>query len=333
MPVGLLKKAAPIQTLFPYHHLVSDEDVLHVKHLYRFKNIAQFTTDLDYLLKYYKPIEVKDVCDAVAHNQPLPANGFLLTFDDGFREAYDIIAPILKRKGVPAIFFLNPAFLDNRELFYRCKISLLIDQLIKMQQKAGLLQDVCITLGLTKNGSLQQATNELKKINDKTDSTLDLLAEKLDVSFENYLKKEQPFLSSNQVRELMDMGFSVGGHSWDHPYYKLLSEDKQIEQTIQSMAFVRDELQAPNRLFSFPHSDADISQSFFDRIKDRPDSIDVYFGIQNQKEEGWNKMIQRFNAERPDVPMRWQLHGMLMLSFLQKSMGKHKVVRSNKVIG
>ena len=34
LPTGILKKIAPADIILPYHHLVSDEDVLHIKHLF-----------------------------------------------------------------------------------------------------------------------------------------------------------------------------------------------------------------------------------------------------------------------------------------------------------
>src|SRR5579872_2930270 len=147
LPAGLLKKIVQPGTLFPYHHLVDDGDVLHVKHLYTYKNRKQFQEDLDHLLKHLQPVSAEAVAAAVLGGRSLPRNAFLLTFDDGFRQVYDTIAPILSAKGVPAIFFVNPAFLDNRVLFYRCKISLVIEAILQRQEQPGLLKEVAGIVG------------------------------------------------------------------------------------------------------------------------------------------------------------------------------------------
>src|SRR5664279_4323344 len=89
IPTRMLTKIFQFPTLFPYHHLVSNEDVLHIKHLYTYKNIRQFTDDLDYLLKYFRPVSVQDIVESVEVEKKMPSNGFLLSFDDGFREIYD----------------------------------------------------------------------------------------------------------------------------------------------------------------------------------------------------------------------------------------------------
>src|SRR5215467_14326014 len=131
LPIELLKKMNSGNVLLPYHHLVSDEKVKHVYHLYPYKGSTEFIADLDYLLTNFRPINPYELIKAIRNNESLPSGGFLLSFDDGLREVYDIVADILYKKGVPALFFLNPSFLNNKELFYRNKLSLVIDELTK----------------------------------------------------------------------------------------------------------------------------------------------------------------------------------------------------------
>src|ERR1700754_2724866 len=118
-PLPLARRVGGIDVLLPYHHLVWDRPVRHIDPLYPYKNKQQFERDLDYLLKRFKPLDPSGLPAALAAGGPLPKGSFLLTFDDGLREVYEVAAPILLRKGVPAIFFLNPSYLDNRALFYR----------------------------------------------------------------------------------------------------------------------------------------------------------------------------------------------------------------------
>src|SRR5438067_10965432 len=106
-PPSLIQRISPVKTLLPYHHLVSDKELLHIKHLYSYKNTNQFKKDIDYFLKYFKPATVDELMDKINNKRPLPAGRFLLTFDDGFKEVYEVIAPILSACKIPAIFFIN----------------------------------------------------------------------------------------------------------------------------------------------------------------------------------------------------------------------------------
>ena len=129
VPLETLKWITGRRTIFPFYHLVSDETVPHVKFLYPVRNTKEFNADLEFFLKHYKPVGIADILHCIKSDRPLPENSFLLTFDDGLREFHDIVTPILLRKGIPATCFLNSAFVDNRDLFYRYKASLLIGRL------------------------------------------------------------------------------------------------------------------------------------------------------------------------------------------------------------
>ncbi len=327
IPTSLLKKWASPSTLLPYHHLVSDQDVLHVKHLYPYKNIRQFKKDLDLLLKYYRPVGVDEINKSVSDRKPLPQNAFLLSFDDGFKEVHDIIAPILLAKGLPAIFFINPAFIDNKVLFYRCKISLIIEKLIQKKDDPSIVKSCETVFGPIRLKNFEELIGSVKKINNSNKHLLDELGEKIEISFVDYLEKQLPFLSLPQLKSLDKSGFSIGAHSIDHPYYDIISRDEQKVQTIESCNYIQNNLPAGPVLFSFPHSDVNLPQTFFDEIKNEKPHIDLFFGIQNQKSELNNRVLHRFNAERPDLPMNRQLNGLLMLMATRRILGRNFVVR------
>src|SRR4030081_1498703 len=140
-PISWLNRFSSIEVLLPYHHVVSDDYLPHIKGLYNYKNERQFIDDLDWLLRYRSPVHPDELLHCMIEKKPFPNNSFLLTFDDGFREVYESIAPILLKKGVPAIFFINPSFINNNELFYRCKLSLVIEK-IKEEKNKKLLSKV-----------------------------------------------------------------------------------------------------------------------------------------------------------------------------------------------
>ena len=50
VPIPLSPAILGTPLVIPYYHMVSDEQVPHVKHLYRYRNVRQFTKDLDFFL-------------------------------------------------------------------------------------------------------------------------------------------------------------------------------------------------------------------------------------------------------------------------------------------
>ncbi|MEP6711836.1 MAG: polysaccharide deacetylase family protein [Ferruginibacter sp.] len=322
LPMQYLQKISPVTTLLPYQHTVSDQSLPHVKHLYSYKTVKQFTADLETLLKHYTPVSPDDVLQHINSNTPLPKKTFLLTFDDGFREVYDIIAPLLQSKGVPALFFINPAFIDNRELFFRCKTSLLIDELLKTR-KANFIKLYQDHLNISGASSVK-IIDSLKKLTNG--DMLDELAKKINYSFVDFLKNQRPFLTTENLISLKKRGFTIGAHSMNHPYYENLNLPEQVAQTVDSCNYVQQNTGINKQYFSFPYSDEHLQQNLFNELKKT--NVDLLFGIQNQKEELNNKMLHRFNAERPFVTLDKQIKGILLMTAINKLRGKNKVQRN-----
>jgi peptidoglycan/xylan/chitin deacetylase (PgdA/CDA1 family) len=125
--IKLLQIITKKKIIVPFYHTVADEQLPHIKHLYRMKTVDEFLKDLDFLLKHFKPIDI-EVLNDYCINRKKPKNPvFHLTFDDGMKEIYEIVAPILLKKGIPATFFINSGFADNKALFYRHRKSLEIE--------------------------------------------------------------------------------------------------------------------------------------------------------------------------------------------------------------
>ncbi len=324
LPMQFLQKQSPVDTLLPYQHAVSDEALPHIQHLYPYKNIAQFKGDLDVLLKYFKPISADDLCRCIKENKPSPKNTFLLTFDDGFRESYDVIAPILEAKGVPAVFFINPAFIDNSSLFLRCKTSLLIHELVNTRNDT--LVNVYRNYFNLPGAGIKALCDRLKsfKVNDST--LLDNLATATNYSFADFLRKQKPYLTTEQLLSLKQRGFAIGAHSMTHPYYEQISHSEQLEQTVHSCNYVKEKTGMTNQYFSFPYNDENITQDLLNDLNLA--GIDLLFGLQNQKNEIHNKMMHRFNAERPLIKFDTQVKSILLLSILNKFSGNNDVRRN-----
>lgn len=184
---------APHSVIFPFYHVVSNQDCPHLKNLYRITGIRQFEKDLDELLHFMSPVSIEEAIRDFRKNT-LAKPSIHISFDDGLREANEVIAPILLKKGIPATFFITSGFTNNNTLFHRHKASLIVEILKKNNSKP--------TLG--KIGSLLQTTNFASKtlqekilaINYKTSAVLEEISGILDIDFTEFLKKTQPYLRS-----------------------------------------------------------------------------------------------------------------------------------------
>ena len=293
LPRDYLEKRIRPPLIVPYYHLVSDERVEHVINLYSYRNTAQFQADLDFFLKNYHPIGLAELLEAVKTGNRLKEKSFLITFDDGFREAHDIVAPILKQKGVPAVFFITTAFLDNQTLGYRHKASLLVERFDQRSHAAHITNKVAEILGCvggTRSGVKKGLLSHEKMDREK----LDAVASLLEVNFESYLFDRQPYLTTTQVRALIQDGFHIGAHSIDHFPYKSLTQAEQFTQTSQSTALIKQKFGLDYALFAFPYSDSGARAPLFEALNGR---IDLYFGTSAFCRDPIKNMVHRFWME------------------------------------
>ena len=76
---------------------------------------TDFEAALKFLTRYYNPVSLQDVLTD-SDGRGLPPRAVLVTFDDGYASVMEWAAPLCRKFRVPAVFFLNAAFLDNHRL-------------------------------------------------------------------------------------------------------------------------------------------------------------------------------------------------------------------------
>jgi peptidoglycan/xylan/chitin deacetylase (PgdA/CDA1 family) len=273
----------PAGVLFPYAHIVSDVAPLHIRHLYDVPSVVKFKADLDLLCRRYQPLqlsELKQILDLRSNEGS--ARYFLLSFDDGMREVYDVIAPILRAKGIPALFFVNSAAIDNRRLLWKHRISLLIERSHRLATRLP------AQLGVDSGQALR---TRLKTLRVTDEPILDDMARWLEVDFGEYLRTSRPYLTTAQVLELARAGFEFGAHSHSHPYFDQITLKDQIAQISISVESIR-ALGLPCRCFAFPFNDNAVATSVFTYMK----GVDLLlsFGTSEARMDPVSFSFQRF---------------------------------------
>jgi peptidoglycan/xylan/chitin deacetylase (PgdA/CDA1 family) len=301
IPICILERLIYTTLIIPYYHTVSDGDIPHIKHLYKHKNINQFKEDIDFILKNYTPISLRDLLDFMKSGVTLSKKSLLLTFDDGFREIHDVIAPILLNKGVPATFFLNSAFIDNKVLCYQHKASILLEKLQKSQNL--ILKNKIVALFVENDIEFFNIESGLLNIKYDKKHVLDEVADVLDVDFNNYLIKNKPYLTFDQTEGLIKNGFTIGAHSIDHPLYMSLSITDQLYQSIESLRNIKEKFCLDYGAFAFPHSDFGVSKHFFIEFY-KSGLVDISFGTRGMLDDNINNHFQRFSLEKPLMPAK-----------------------------
>ncbi|MCB0194727.1 MAG: polysaccharide deacetylase family protein [Anaerolineae bacterium] len=325
IPFTVVKNLVGTNLMLPSYHTVSDEDLSHVKHLYPYKNTTEFRKALDFFLQHYTPICLSELLEHINKGSGLPDNAFFLTFDDGFRESYDVIAPILKEKGIPATFFLVTNWIDNKMLFYRHKASVLIEALRK-SGNPNLLEKVKAVF-LSHDMQVTDFEAGILAINYYQQQMLDEIALVLEVDFDDYLIRNKPYLDCAQIHDLIEAGFTIGAHSVDHPLYSMLPLEDQLYQTRESVRYIKEKFSLNYGAFAFPYNDKGVSKKYFETTFGQ-DGVDISFGTSSMRQDVYPNSLQRTEMETIPLSARDMISVRYSIKLARRMFGD-KAIRRN----
>jgi peptidoglycan/xylan/chitin deacetylase (PgdA/CDA1 family) len=298
LPLEFWHRLLDVELVLPYYHVVTDRELAHVSGLFKFRSVRQFKADLEFFLQFYTPVSLQDIICYLDGTGQLPKRCFLLTFDDGFREIYDIVAPILHAQGIPAVFFLTTSVVDNRELCYLQKISLIIRSLSSRRdlsvgrQVSRLLTDARV------HGP--DLPSRIRAITYRQRHVLDELGAILGCDFKAYVASTKPYLTSGQISDLIKKGFAIGAHGVDHAPYFELSLEQQLLQTRESLVWLSDRFQYECHAFAFPFTGAGVSLEFF-QTAFADGRLKVSFGTHGLRRHFFSRHLNRLTMEAPHL--------------------------------
>ncbi len=264
LPASAARRLAAVRLIAPLYHVVADEAPAHVRHLFAVRSTRTFSNDLDFFVRAYTPVTLAQVHAHCGDRQPLPARAMFLSFDDGMREVADVIAPMLLRRGLPATFFLNSAFVDNRSLFYRHKASLLCAKIEQIPAKQLSSLRASLSAAGVDAANHQSLKRSILAVGYADREQLDALAQILGVDFAVFLREQRPYLDSEQIKALLAQGFTIGAHSVDHPRYAKIGLDEQLRQTRESTNFLMERFGITTRDLAFPFVSDGVGGDFYD---------------------------------------------------------------------
>jgi peptidoglycan/xylan/chitin deacetylase (PgdA/CDA1 family) len=312
-------KKAGIGAFFPFYHAVSDRELPHLKHLYALRTAEQFEHDLDFMLKYFQPVKMSEYLGGKMLVDP-NRSPMVLSFDDGLLQCYETVIPILIRKGVPATFFVNNAFIDNRSMFFRFKVSLLVEHLkeatdAQKKRAAHLLH--C---------EVREIRSRLFGVSYVEREITDQVAGAWGYSFSEYMRKDPVYLTSMHIRKMIGEGFEFGSHGIDHPLFALLKRKTTIDHIRASVEDLKKRYSLDYRYFAFPFTDSGVQDGTIEYLF-RHKIIDAGFGTAGLKDDKWPRYFQRVPMEMLDKDARTTLRGEINRRRLRKLAGNNTTKR------
>lgn len=263
------------------YHVVSDRHLSHVANLLSYKSSAQFEQDLIYLLEAGRVITYNELHSDPNDRTAVSSIGFHLSFDDGYAECFTVVRPLLLKHKVPCTFFITTEFLDNRLLFYRNTASLCIEKIRSLDSP-----DLAQLIGRV-NEQFKVALTDLPSLlrwivgwYEDQKTAIDWMMTQLGIDPDGFLRHQKPYMTTQQVRQLADDGFTIGAHTLNHPRLNCLGNEQEIErQIVQSCRTIRDITGCDCVPFALPFDGIDVDRELIARIRSDHSYIGKVFDI------------------------------------------------------
>jgi len=310
---NLIKQCDQHLVVLLYHGVNNGAPISFIDPLYPSRSVATFAEDMRFMEAHYEAVNLEEI---VSNKGVFAKPSYHVTFDDGLRSVYDLALPVLEECAVKASVYLNNSFIDNRGLFYRYKVALIIDSVDEDQalgkKFTGYQQGDDLNVWLL---SLGYEDLEL----------IDKMAQEISLDFSEFLKKEQPYLSSDQIREMQNRGVEFGAHSFDHQLLQQNSSAEKMQQNIKdSIDDIARRFAIKNRAFAFPFTDAEISA---DAMEAMSAYTAISFGTAGLKIDNVEHHYQRIPMEIGSRSAESILKNVYYYYWMCSKVGKHKMKR------
>lgn len=304
--------------ILPLYHTLSDkEPIPFIDPIYTARSVDKFSEDLDFLLANFNPVSLEEIITKLKNKTFFEQPSFHITFDDGLKTFYTLARPVLKEKNIAATCFLNNDFIDNKNLFYRYKVALICSLLEKDNSKLECLETKKIS-------TVNETILYLKTLKYSNQKEITEFAKDLDLDFQKFLKNEQPYLNSDQIKEMIKEGFTFGAHSLRHENFEDLSLDDQLVNLNESVADIKQRFDLKYSAFAFPFTDHGVSANFFEKAEK---TLDASFGTAGLKKRDYGFHLQRLPMEKSSLSAEALIQSEYLYYFLKMPFGKNRVQR------
>ncbi len=245
----------PVLSILTYHHVsepasdyVFDPDTADV-------TPAQFQRQMELLKRHFSVIGVDQLLAGLERGAELPPNPCMVTFDDGYRSNLTVALPILRRLGLPAVFFIATSFVNERRLYWWDRIAWLVKH--ARGRALQLAYPRALTVPLADRGQARGVLNGIVKDERGLDLERFLIevARAAEVAWTPAIERQladEMIMTWDEIRQLRDAGMDIESHTRSHRVLQTLDERALVDELAGAREDLTREMDRPVRVIAYP---------------------------------------------------------------------------------
>ncbi len=255
-----------------YHGVVRKiPENLHRFEYRNFVTVGQFEKQIRFMLRHYKPVTVGQL---VSGDPAAFQRGFIITFDDGFRNNLELAAPVLQKYGLEGCFFISTGLVGENEMIWPERITYLLFATSKTSIEITL--DRPTTVSLRTPGEREKASWQIRNyLKGSTKERINSVLEELEMQagdleeLDAEQKRERyAFMNWDEVKALYGYGQIVGSHTHNHEVLSTLNAGQVEEELKKSRQLLETHTGQTICFFSYPNgAEGDFEESHKNLLK------------------------------------------------------------------
>jgi peptidoglycan/xylan/chitin deacetylase (PgdA/CDA1 family) len=217
--------------------------------------LSAFEHQMQFVREYYTPVSLDQLYAAIADGRPFPPRAVVITFDDGYRDNYSYALPILRKYGLPAMFYITAGCVDTDDVLWTSKLRYYFmathERALRLQHPQ--LQALDLSSDDARQASYAQTVALIKSVGRRQggDEVFREVEAALKVTNLDPLKGSM--LSWGEIQEMSRAGMGIGAHTLTHPNLPGLPPEAAEAEVAGSKALIEGRANVPVRHFAYPN--------------------------------------------------------------------------------
>jgi len=196
-----------------------------------------FEKQIAYLRKYFDIISLDHFCDCLSNGHKIDPSQIIMTFDDGYKNNLNIVAPYLEAHDIPFSVFVStrhitegrrfPTYYLRASVFYsRDKHAKILNEEFDISTHAGKQSTIGVISKKLKH-SPQKIAEQI------VEDLIGLLPKGQWLELNHRFSSDEP-MNWDEVKQLHDRGVVIGSHCHDHFILHNKQSMEEIDDQLQT---------------------------------------------------------------------------------------------------
>lgn len=228
-----------------YHRVVAEPDAL----LPDLPSADEFDRQLAAVQRWFTVLPLREAA-ARLRDGTLPVRAACVTFDDGYADNAAVALPVLRRRGVPATFFVSTSFIDGGRMWNDSVIETIRATHGEVLDARPIgLEALDISTTASRREAIDRVLSALKYLpQEERQKRVDTLAAGTPRPLPTGL-----MMTTEQVRSLDANGMEIGAHTVTHPILARLDAAQASNEIRESKRRLEAITGKPVTLFAYPN--------------------------------------------------------------------------------